>query len=227
MPAGKKRRKVKTMTNNTTTINTINTAADSVSVNFARIESAILEALISIDSFKDLSDAECVIALQKAAQFLAKDKKVGSNELKKTRAAYNVDKRADNKAKKAATPSKRKPAKTEEQKLAELRALAELYRPYAEFIPANKAEDDAAKAELRARCAAAGLKSYIKARNAYVKLFENGFATVLLRELRIAYSMTIREMDKRMPALKKYAKAHKLDLDHIAWQALNTREQAA
>lgn len=218
------------MTNNNATITTtINAAAvsESIAVNFKGMENAILEALIAVDACKDLNDAELVIALQKAAQFLAKDRKVGSNELKKTRAAYNVDKRAAVKAEKAAAKAAAKPAKakkSEEEKQAELRALAELYRPYAEFIPANKAEDDAAKAELKARCAAAGLKSYIKARNAYVKLFENGFADTLRTALKYAYALPIRDMDKRLPALKRYAKAHKLDIDHLAWQALALRD---
>lgn len=56
-------------------------------VNFEGIELAIAGALESVDALvNEVSAAELVIALQKAAQKLAKEKDVGSNELKATRA---------------------------------------------------------------------------------------------------------------------------------------------
>ena len=72
-------------------------------IDFNGIETAIEFAIEGIyPLIGEMNAAELVIALQKAAQKLAKEQNVGSNELKATRAAFNAAARADVAAAKAA-----------------------------------------------------------------------------------------------------------------------------
>lgn len=203
-----------------------------IMVDFDGIELAINGALESVQPLmNEMKVSELVIALQKAAQKLAKENNVGSNELKNVRASYNAEKRAAVKAEKeAAKASKpKKEKKSSAEKLAQDTKFANIYRDFAETVFLNKADEKAAKEELKKRLETEfeGL-SLAKVRNAYNRVASEGYTAALTLFVLDMYNGPISEIETKTKAAKRYAKAHKLDLDKIAWsaRAMNTENAA-
>ena len=199
-------------------------------IDYNGIETAIEFAIEGINPLiSEMNAAELVIALQKAAQRLAKENNIGSNELKATRAAYNAEKRAAVKAEKDATKAANKAAKASASKAekdaakhAEQLKNAELFRPFAEILKPSVAD----KNELKARCETAGI-SVAKARNAFNKVFPDAYKAVAIAAARKFEAMPWTEYEKGMKDVARYCKAHKLDLNQVAWIAHSTKDAAA
>lgn len=184
-------------------------------IDFNGIETAIEFAIEGINPLiSEMNAAELVIALQKAAQRLAKENNVGSNELKATRAAYNAEKRAAVKAEKDATKAANKAAKAsaskaekDAAKAAANKAAANAFAPFAQIV--GTASDDE-KAALNARCASLGI-TVAKARAAYKKVYPDGYfaaASVFFADLLDA---SVTEMNTMLPKFTRYCKAHKVN----------------
>lgn len=183
-------------------------------INFSKMVELIDVLTENAATTPELSSAELVIALQKAAQKLAKEQNVGSNELKATRAAFNAAARADVAAAKAAAKAANKAAKAsaskaekDAAKAAANKAAADAFAPFAQIV--GTASDDE-KAALNARCAALGI-TVAKARAAYKKVYPDGYfatASVFFADLLDA---SVTEMNIMLPKFARYCKAHKVD----------------
>lgn len=206
---------IESNTNNSEKENKTMMNENKTAIDFNGIETAIEFAIEGINPLiGEMNAAELVIALQKAAQRLAKENNVGSNELKATRAAYNAEKRAAVKAEKDATKAANKAAKAsaskaekDAAKAAAQQAAADAFAPFAQIV--GTASDDE-KAALNARCAALGI-TVAKARAAYKKVYPDGYfatAAVFFADLLDA---SVTEMNIMLPKFARYCKAHKVD----------------
>lgn len=196
--------------NNSEKENRIMMNENKTAINFSKMVELIDVLTENAATTPELSNAELVIALQKAAQKLAKEQNVGSNELKATRAAFNAAARADVAAAKAAAKAAKASASKAEKdaaKAAANKAAADAFAPFAQIVGTASDEE---KAALNARCAALGI-TIAKARAAYKKVYPDGYfatASVFFADLLDA---SVTEMNIMLPKFARYCKAHKVD----------------
>lgn len=160
-----------------------------------------------------IDTAEFIVRARAAITAFSKENNVTKEAIKVAREKMKAEKAAARKAAREADKAAKKAAKEAAKKENDIKAAA-LYIEFAENINPTAAD----KAALKEVCAAAEL-TVAKARNAYNRVYPGGYEVVAVKAARAALAKKYKEFEADMVIVKKYCKAHKLDLDHVVWAA--------